>query len=203
MHAEYLSNPKLFATRGFGTKHLDESRCECNKRSVWTMTSDYCADGHFATFPEKLPETCVLATTSEHGCCSKCGAPWERVTQFKIKKVRKKESGKMARSVSVYGNDRLRDGFKEKEYETLGWRPTCHCNADVAPCRVLDPFLGAGTTLAVAARLKRCGVGIDLSEEYLAAAKDRIKKELDTPSWFPRARTRSNPKAVVIQLFDD
>ena len=89
-------------------------------------------------------------------------------------------------------------------YITLGWQPTCHCNADVAPCRVLDPFLGAGTTLAVAARLKRCGVGIDLSEEYLVAAKDRIKKELDTPSWFPRARTRSNPKAVVIQLsFDD
>jgi site-specific DNA-methyltransferase (adenine-specific) len=39
---------------------------------------------------------------------------------------------------------------------------------------VLDPFLGSGTTLCAAARLKRLGIGIEMSEEYLEIAKRRI-----------------------------
>jgi DNA modification methylase len=35
---------------------------------------------HFATFPERLVSPCILAATSAHGCCSVCGAPWERIT---------------------------------------------------------------------------------------------------------------------------
>ena len=39
---------------------------------------------------------------------------------------------------------------------------------------VLDPFLGSGTTAAVAKKLGRKYVGIDCSEEYCAIAKERI-----------------------------
>ncbi len=39
---------------------------------------------------------------------------------------------------------------------------------------VLDPFVGSGTTLAAAQRLGRHGIGIDLSEEYLKLATDRL-----------------------------
>jgi site-specific DNA-methyltransferase (adenine-specific) len=39
---------------------------------------------------------------------------------------------------------------------------------------VCDPFCGSGTTLASALRLGRCGVGIDLSEEYLAMTRGRL-----------------------------
>lgn len=39
---------------------------------------------------------------------------------------------------------------------------------------VLDPFLGAGTTLLVASRLGRKGVGIELNPEYCQMARDRI-----------------------------
>ncbi len=36
---------------------------------------------HFATFPERMVEPCILAGTSEHGCCSLCGAPYERIVE--------------------------------------------------------------------------------------------------------------------------
>ena len=58
--------------------------------------------------------------------------------------------------------------------QTLGWQPTCACNASVVPATVLDPFVGSGTTVAVAQSLGRRGVGLDLNTEYLEIAKKRI-----------------------------
>ena len=80
-----------------------------NKRSVWTVNTHPYPDAHFATFPEKLVEPCILA-----------GSP-------------------------------------------LGGT-------------VLDPFVGSGTTLAVAQRLGRNGIGTDISSEYLALASKRLEK---------------------------
>jgi DNA modification methylase len=59
-----------------------------NKRSVWTVPTFSYPGAHYATFPPKLIEPCVLAGTSEKGCCPDCGAPWERVM---------KETGKLIR----------------------------------------------------------------------------------------------------------
>src|SRR5690606_31209033 len=50
-----------------------------NKRSVWTIATQPYPEAHFATFPEKLVEPCILAGTS-HMACPKCRAPWKRVT---------------------------------------------------------------------------------------------------------------------------
>lgn len=47
---------------------------------------------------------------------------------------------------------------------------------------VLDPFLGSGTTLAVAKRLGRNGIGIELNPEYAAMAERRIA---DAPDVLP------------------
>jgi DNA modification methylase len=41
---------------------------------------------------------------------------------------------------------------------------------------VLDPFIGSGTTAAAAARLGRDYAGIDISEEYVANARARLKE---------------------------
>ena len=43
---------------------------------------------------------------------------------------------------------------------------------------VLDPFSGSGTTCAVAARLKRRYLGIDVSEDYVANSRRRITDTL-------------------------
>jgi len=52
-----------------------------NKRSVWDIPSSGYPEAHFATFPAALVEPCILAGTSKAGCCSHCGAPWERVVK--------------------------------------------------------------------------------------------------------------------------
>jgi DNA modification methylase len=41
---------------------------------------------------------------------------------------------------------------------------------------VLDPFCGSGTTLAVALKHGRCGLGIELNEDYISLAHKRIGK---------------------------
>jgi DNA modification methylase len=141
-----------------------------NKRSVWTVATAPYKGSHFATFPPKLIEPCILAGTSEQGCCSECGAPWERVVEttrpdsYKGKDVR-------------WGNDgngmRMPEKFNT-ETKTLGWQPSCTCNAETRPCVVLDPFAGAGTTGLVARRLGRSFIGIELNPQYLEMAQDRI-----------------------------
>ena len=77
-----------------------------NRRSVWVIATSPYPDAHFATFPEKLVEPCILAG-------SKVG--------------------------------------------------------DV----VLDPFSGSGTTVAVAERFGRHGVGIELNPAYIQLAQKR------------------------------
>lgn len=52
-----------------------------NLRNVWTITTQPYSQAHFATFPEKIPEICIKAGTSEKGCCPICGAPWNRVVE--------------------------------------------------------------------------------------------------------------------------
>ena len=80
------------------------------KRDVWEVsTNNYKADEHFAMFPEKLIEPCVLAGSEKGGI-------------------------------------------------------------------VLDPFFGSGTTGAVAKRLSRNYIGIDLNPKFCEIAKKRIEK---------------------------
>ncbi len=51
-----------------------------NKRSVWTVTSQGYEGSHFATFPPKLIEPCILAGVPEF-VCVECGAPRERIVE--------------------------------------------------------------------------------------------------------------------------
>jgi len=66
--------------------------------------------------------------------------------------------------------------MKNAGREIKGWKPTCTCYADTVPATVLDPFVGSGTTLAVAQRLGRNGIGTDINDEYLELAKKRLSR---------------------------
>jgi hypothetical protein len=52
-----------------------------NMRSVRTFPSHPYPEAHFATYPPDLIEPYIRASTSEKGCCAKCGAPWVRETE--------------------------------------------------------------------------------------------------------------------------
>ena len=56
----------------------------------------------------------------------------------------------------------------------LGWKPTCSHEAEVVPATVCDMFMGSGTTGAVALRLGRNFIGIELSATYIKLAEKRI-----------------------------
>lgn len=106
-----------------------------NKRSVWTVATAPYPEAHFATYPPDLIKPCVLAGTSAKGCCAKCGAPWERVVEYKT-----------VREVLLAGGETLHEGGRAKagisnklapsysaskncsrspESKTIGWQPTC------------------------------------------------------------------------------
>lgn len=46
----------------------------------------------------------------------------------------------------------------------------------------LDPFCGSGSTLVAAVQRGRKGIGVDLNEEYLREARDRITAAIPAPS---------------------
>ena len=103
---DYAGGTQNHLSKYLGSDNAKEATHR-NKRSVWEITTQPYAEAHFATYPEKLVEPCILA-----------GCPLNGV--------------------------------------------------------VLDPFVGSGTTLSVAQRLGRRGVGTDLNLEYLTLASKRL-----------------------------
>ena len=147
-----------------------------NKRSVWEVATAPFTEAHFAVFPPDLIEPCVKAGTGEKGCCTKCGSPWIRQTDREQISLRPNSNSIRGSSPShsrAIGQPQR--GSMLVKVETVGWEASCDCGADVAPCTVLDPFLGAGTTALVADRLGRDCIGIELNPEYADMAKRRIE----------------------------
>ena len=156
-----------------------------NLRDVWTVATKPFKEAHFATFPPDLIRPCILAGTSERGCCPKCGAPWVRcVERAGIEASRDTEPCKKARGVGREGNgrDRALPGGYTAEHRTTGWRPGCECGGEPVPCVVLDPFFGAGTTGLVAKQEGRGYVGIELNPEYVDMARRRIADVVAEPA---------------------
>jgi len=145
-----------------------------NRRSVWTVTTKPYKGAHFATMPPDLVEPCILAGTSEEGCCPHCGSPWARVTERK-KLTRQRPNDYTKRQGDEGTGNSCANSVAGVAVETKGWQPTCKCPEHrPEACLVLDPFAGSGTTLAVAARLGRSGIGCELNPEYIVLAEQRI-----------------------------
>ena len=144
-----------------------------NTRNVWTIATKPFCEAHFATFPTALVERCIKAGTSERGCCGNCGAPWVRQTEASYVRNRTGSSG---RTDDTDSNGWDGGGYPNlnKITTTTGFSPTCACAAPTAPCTVLDPFAGAGTTGLVADRLQRDAVMIELSDPYCTMMRARI-----------------------------
>lgn len=175
-----------------------------NLHSVWTIPTASYAGAHFAVFPSAIPERCIRLGTSDRGACPECGAPWKRVTgNGEPNEAWRRASGGDANG--EYHGEALKDyegtgaqnasevkrrvlaGMVEKV--TVGWVPTCSCGReDTIPCAVLDPFAGSGTTLAVAKRLGRRSVGIELNPLYLDLIRQRLAETRTETAHHPGQR---------------
>lgn len=148
-----------------------------SKRDVWKIPTEAFAEAHFATFPTKLVEPCILAGTSEKGCCEKCLAPYQRifekegVTTHGGPRKRADAPGAEVSPTSVFRTGEI----SQKVF--VGWAPSCKCESKgISPCTVLDIFNGSGTTGVVASRWQRDYIGIELNPEYITIAERRIKE---------------------------
>ena len=177
--AAVTNNPSV----GDGTGHMAlPNPAGRNKRSVWEIATQPYPEAHFATFPEKLVEPCILAGTSERGVCAECGKPWERIVERDIaydhvttQPGKQKDGPYELQTGNGIGTHDIRHGVYSIHTQK-GWQPTCECNAETVPAAVLDPFVGSGTTLAVAQRLGRKGIGTDLNAEYIHMATERLSQ---------------------------
>ncbi|GAG12569.1 unnamed protein product, partial [marine sediment metagenome] len=134
-------------------------------------------EAHFAVFPEKLIEPCVLA-----GCpqwiCKKCGKARERIVK-QIEFGREKTESGYDRSFSAGSLATKRQAYRKAGYEnpptpeTTGWTD-CGCGAGWKGGIVLDPFMGSGTTAHVAYKLGRRYIGFEISSEYIKLCNKRM-----------------------------
>ena len=165
-----------------------------NLRNVWDIPTEPYPEAHFATYPQELVRRCIAAGTSEHGCCARCGAQWERVTEKGDRQPEPEHrnptkrlepgqagnvgAGNMGFRASKLSGQEMAEWKREHPDKTLGWRPSCKCGVDtVVPATVLDCFSGSGTTGLVALKLGRRYIGIELSPTYNALALKRIEAE--------------------------
>lgn len=141
-------------------KEREERLATRQPRAVWDIPCQPFPGEHLATFPEALAERALLCSTSEHGCCMGCGAPYRRI----VEKGAPLEEWKQACGADSEGGY---NGTAQKNYEeagaqnasatkarilagmverrTVGWTPTCKCleTPDFkivdAVARLLDP----------------------------------------------------------------
>ena len=141
-HGHYAGNRKKIVEESGGMfKGGHNIKAELTGRnlgSVWKIPTQGRTDSHYSAFPDELAARCIKAGTSLKGCCSNCYAPIERVIERKD---------------------------KASPWKTIGWEPTCKCDAGVMPCMVLDPFMGRGTVALVSETLGRNWVGVELGED--------------------------------------
>lgn len=137
------------------------AKCTCQVISV----------DHFATFPEKLVEPCILAGSNDRAC-GICGAAWERAIEVPKYGDWHGRKGTIDELTKGQVGKPLPDDYYRK---TLGFRPTCEHNNGDSRSIIFDPFMGSGTVALVALKLGRDYIGVELKPEYIEMAMKRLK----------------------------
>jgi hypothetical protein len=147
-------------------------------RNLWTVWDDISPTpypgAHFATFPESIPRRCLRLGSSLKGCCPACGSPWARQVD-RQKRTRQRPNDYTKRTGEAGTGNSCKNTVAGVSVVTTGWAQSCACPPrEPAPCVVLDPFTGSGTTGAVARDLGVRFLGVDINPEYAEMARRRI-----------------------------
>jgi len=96
---------------------------ERNKRSVWTVPAAPYSGAHFATYPPKLIEPCILAGTSPT-VCGVCATPWVRQVETSYDNPGNRTTNG-PRSVERRHETAGFETRLEKRTKTIGWHSQC------------------------------------------------------------------------------
>lgn len=166
------SAPACETCAGLGEVYLEYER----DYDVFRLSTKPYRGAHFAVMPPDMVERAIRAGTSEKGVCSSCGAPWRRVLE--TTREPRKGGGASPKHAGLHGSEEssilVSNTLSIKR--TVGWEPSCVCADNTPrPAVILDPFGGSGTVAAVAARLRRDSIMIDLDERNRALWTERIQ----------------------------
>jgi hypothetical protein len=148
----------------------------------WEIPTEPVRLSHYATWPQALCVVPIKAMCPER-VCTVCGQPSRRIVEPDGLCDRNGQIvSPVTRRVGDFqgsGSAGKVDGGVTRRTSTLGWTD---CGHDAwRPGRVLDPFCGSGTTLAVAHGHGRSAIGIDLDERNRDLALERVGMWLAEP----------------------
>jgi hypothetical protein len=139
------------------------------------------AGAHYAVWPPELVKL-MIDEMCPTRVCTVCGEPSRRIVG-EVSYTRT-DTDRVPARLAMTDGQRLAEGVNQHhqpngantsvtaQRQTLGWSD---CGHDAwRPGRILDPFVGSGTTLAVASGMGRDSVGIDLDERNADLARERI-----------------------------
>ena len=155
---------------------------------------------HFAMWPTRLVAPMIQAGTPEAGSCSVCGAPWERVVERSKDPSAVPLASRPPTSRTQPGNATVKSNRLngDRWASTLGFRPSCaHVDAPARPAIVLDPFVGAGTTVGVAEALGRRAIGCELYQKNAALLPRRTEIVRAEVAEYLRERAQGDKAAAI------
>lgn len=161
----------------------------------WCIPPGGYPGSHYAVYPEELCVRPIEAMCPRRVCVT-CGVPSRRITSAPT--YERTDSDRVPARLAMTDGQRLAEGVNQfhngdgantsvvRNVTTTGWT-TCGCPGTDGvrldgyhtgpgwrPGIVLDPFVGSGTTLAVAIGHSRDAVGIDLDPRNADLARERV-----------------------------
>ena len=184
-HKKVASRGKMAAPIDYGEFDWDNTPCSPEHIKAMRDISDHqiIFGGNYFELP---PTSCWLVWDKLNGAndFADCELAWTNLN-------------KAVRRINWLWNGMIRKGDDIRQHPTqkpLGVMEWCLGHVPDAE-KILDPFMGSGTTGVACAKLGRKFIGIELDERYFQIACERIEKAYAQPDLFvetPKAPTQES-----------